>query len=110
LDYLDISDSRNITDIGIAATAQHCPLLKTVRFRGLPISAVCISALSTGCPHLLEIGLGRRHISDTDMMSPASSMPMLKKINLDGSGELSDACLVQVAQSWRNLQAIVLNW
>ena len=108
LDNLDISHFRKVTDVSIVAIAQHCPLLNTIRLPGISISALSLSALSTGCRHLLEIKLDSSCISEESVMSLASSLPLLKVLDVYGCRHVSDVCVEHIAQSCRHLETIAL--
>ena len=84
---LDLQGCENITEIGISALGQSCPLLSSI---SLPhcnkVTDIGISALGVGCPLYSNIDLtGCNNITDVDISRLAETRRGLLFVKMDQS-------------------------
>ena len=109
---IDLNHCHQISDIGVSAIAQGCPLLTSINLeRCESISDVGVSAIAQGCPLLTLIRLDRcERISDIGLSAVAQGCPLLTSIALYNCGSISDLGVSAIAQGCPLLTSIDLRY
>jgi hypothetical protein len=89
-----------ITDIGVIRLAERCPNLQSFNIRSCEsITDMCIVRLAEACNlHSLTLGHCHNSIFDTGINRIAELCPHLLHLHLSACFEVTDKCIIAVAE------------
>ena len=110
LSNINFSDCKKISDIGISAIANSCPLLKNIDFcKCYQITDMGLSALAHRCPLLVNIKFSDcNKISDIGISLLAHKCPLLRHIHLSACRKITDMGISAIAHRCPHLRNIDL--
>ena len=87
-----------VTDVGVMAVAQHCPLLRRFGLNELQISDGAVAELTRLCPHIENLDLsGNEVLTDSGVLSIAEKLKGLRSVNITYCTGLTDHSLEHFA-------------
>eukprot|EP01032_Pedospumella_encystans_P011233 gene11233-13073_t len=113
LQHVQIGKCHDITDDGLIALAQHCPLLKSVGLFGIHNNDGALKELAKHCPLIENLDLeGNSLVTDAGIFSVAKHLRQLQYINLSDCINLTDVSLEHLTQfSAKTLQWLhIVEW
>jgi hypothetical protein len=100
LESVCLHECDQITDVGVASLALHCPLIHTLDLSFTQVTDVGLERIGEGCRALTEIDLcGLNNVSDLGLIKLAEGCSVLQKVMLDGIGDISDAGVLSLAEN-----------
>jgi hypothetical protein len=108
LRYLNIADSRTVSDEGLAAVVTSNPLLTHIDCRRCRmLTDISVEAIASGCPRLRELNLlGCSGVSDRGITALSWNCPDLTSLNVSECSEVTHHALQKVVDSCRGLNVM----
>lgn len=99
LQALDVTRTHLITDAGIIAVAQQCPLLHTFAASGLAISNGALDQLTTLCPRIAHFDISNsKFVSNNGIRAIAHNLKALISIDISYCRYITDIALLYLAK------------
>ncbi|KAG7481149.1 hypothetical protein MATL_G00064010 [Megalops atlanticus] len=107
---INISDCRNVQDLGVCSLASHCPgLLKYTAYRCKQLSDLSLITIATHCPLLQKAHVGNQDkLTDEALKKLGECCPELRDVHFGQCYNISDAGMVALAQGCPKLQRIYM--
>ena len=98
-----------ITDVGVSAVAQNCPLLSNINVSYCrSISDTALSAIAHDCPLLREINVsGCNQITNVGLSALAQNCSLLDEIDTSNCYTISDVGVIAVAHNCPDRKSVV---
>jgi hypothetical protein len=107
LEDVNLHGLNQITDVGAASLALHCPLIRRLLFSGKQVTDVGLERIAEGCRSLKRIFLhGLENISDVGVIKLAEGCTNLELVQLTVCDQITDAGVLSHVENCPRLYSL----